>query len=175
MKEEKNIKIPQEISQAMRKKVFVELIKAVAIMAYFLMLIIAYGKMRQERLIGDIKVFSGAFLLIGILLLEVAYRNDKGKTAISAIETIVLSIHTLSIMHVITILKYDLKTYLVISSFGFAIYYILKAVIIYIKDKKEYLDSLNDISEIVRKDEPIKKEAKKRKKKNYKKKKRTSR
>ena len=61
-------------------------------------------------------------------------------------------------------MKYDFKSYMLISSGIVVIYYVLKVIIIYTKDKKEYLKGLSDISKIVKEDEPIKKEAKKRNK-----------
>ncbi len=68
-------------------------------------------------------------------------------------------------MHVITLFKYDFQFYLLTSSYIISIYYVLKAIILYTKGRKEYLESLSDISEIVKKDKPIKKAAKKRNKK----------
>ena len=44
-------------------------------------------------------------------------------------------------------------------------YYIIKTIIIYFKARKKYLSSLSDVKEIVKKEKPIKKEAKKRRKK----------
>ncbi len=64
-------------------------------------------------------------------------------------------------MHMITLLKYDFKSYMLISSGIVVIYYVLKVIIIYTKDKKEYLKGLSDISKIVKEDEPIKKKLKK--------------
>lgn len=160
-KKEKN-KIPKEVSQEILKKIFRNILKAIGIMIYFVVLNLAYNTMKQERLIGDIKVFAGVFLLIGILIMEKAYKKDSGESAISAIELICLSLHTLSIMHVITLFKYDFRIYLLTSSYVFSIYYVLKAIIIYTKERKRYLNSLSDVSEIVKEDEPTKKEAKKR-------------
>ena len=67
-------------------------------------------------------------------------------------------------MHVITLFKYNFSLYLLTSSYIIASYFVLKAIIIYTKGRKEYLNSLSDISEIVKKEEPIKKEAKKKNK-----------
>lgn len=160
--EEKNKKLPKEISQEILKKIFRNLLKAIGIMLYFMVLNLAYTSMKQERLIEDIKVFSGAFLLVGLIMLEKAYKEDKGEPAITGIEFICLSLHSLSIMHVITMFKYDFRYYLLTSSYVFAIYFVLKSIILYTKGRKDYLNSLSDIPEIVKKDEPVKKEAKKR-------------
>ena len=72
--------------------------------------------------------------------------------------------HALFINHVITIYDFDFRVYLLTSSYIFAIYYVLKSIVIYTKARMKYLKSLSDVSEIV-KDEPIIKEAKKRKNK----------
>ena len=75
-----------------------------------------------------------------------------------------LSMHSLSIMNVITMMKYDFRTYLLTSSYIIAIYYVFKAIVIYTMQRRQALKELSDISEIVKEDEPIKKEAKKKKK-----------
>ena len=147
----------------MKNTIFKNLLKAIGIMGYFIVLNFAYTRMNVDRLMNDIEVFSGIFLVLGLVFLERAYKKDSGKIAISGIELLCLSMHSLSINHVITFYQYDFRTYLVTSSYIFAIYYVLKSIVIYTKEKREYLKRLSDISEIV-KEEPIKKEAKKRRK-----------
>ena len=161
-KNKKAKKLPKEISQEILKKMFKDLLKAVCIMLYFIILNLAYSTIKQERLVGDIEIFAGAFLVVGIVFLERAYKKDSGSIALTGIEFLVLSLHSLSIMHIITLFKYDFRFYLLTSSYIFSIYYVLKAILLYTKGRKAYLDSLSDISEVVKKDEPIKKEAKKR-------------
>lgn len=161
---ERRKNIPDDIYQKIATKVFKNIIKAIAIILYFMILNIAYTKMQQDRLAEDLKVFAGMFLIAGLVALELAYKKDNGKIAISGVELLVLSMHSLSIMHIIRLLKYDFRLYSLTSSYIFAIYYVLKATIIYIKERNQYLKSLSDISDIVKKDEPIKKEAKKRNK-----------
>lgn len=161
-KTKQKCKMPKEISQEIMKKIVHNLFKTIAIMAYFIILNLAYTNMAQERLIGDIKVFATVFMGVGIYILEKSYKKDSGQIAITAIEVLCLSIHSLSIMHIITFYKYDFRLYLLTSSYIIGIYYVLKSIIIYTKARKEYLNSLSDISEIVKKEEPVKKEAKKR-------------
>ncbi len=147
----------------MKNTIFKNLLKAIGIMGYFMVLNLAYARMNTERLINDIEVFAGIFLVLGLIFLERAYKKDDGKTALSGIELLCLSMHSLSINHVITFYQYDFRLYLLTSSYVFAIYYVLKSIVIYTKEKRQYLKNLSDISEIV-KEEPIKKEAKKRRK-----------
>lgn len=146
------------------KKIFKNLVCAIGVMTYFIILNFAYTKMDLQRLVQDIEVFAGIFLAFGLWKLEQAYKADKGEYAINGIELIVLSMHSLSIMNVITLYKYDFRLYLLTSSYIIAIYYVFKSIVIYTKDRREYLKGLSDISEIVKEEEPVKKEATKRKK-----------
>ncbi len=159
------LKLPQDVSQEILKKMFKSLLYAVCITLYFIILNLAYLNMNLERLTNDIQVFSAAFLVVAIVCFERAYKNDNGSIAINGIEFLVLSLHSLSIMHVITLFQYNFRFYLLTSSYVFSIYYVMKAIILYTKDRRDYLKSLSDISEIVKKEKPVKKEAKKRKKK----------
>ena len=161
-KKEINKKLPKEVSQEIIKKIFKNLLKTVGIMLYFIILNLAFKNIKQESLVVDIQVFACAFLVVGIVFIEKAYKKDSGSIAINGIEFLVLALHSLSIMHITTLLKYDVKFYLLTSSYVFAIYYVLKSIFLYTKGRKDYLNRLSDISEIVKKDEPIKKEAKKR-------------
>ncbi len=158
----KKSKMPKEMSQDLLKKMLGNILKAVGIMSYFLILNLAYSSMKLERLTGDIEVFAGVFLVAGIVLLDIAYKKDNGSTAITGIECLVLSIHSLLIMHVITLFKYDFRYYLLTSAYIFSIYYVLKDIVIYTKGRRDYLKSLSDIADIVKKEEPAKKEATKK-------------
>lgn len=161
-KKEQKQKMPKEVKQEIIKKVFKNLLAAILIMIYFVILNLAYGVMRQERLINDIKVFAIIYLVIGIFMFEKAYKNESGKYAVRGIELLILSFHSLSIMHVITLFEYNFMLYLLTSSYIFSIYYVLKSIVIYFKERRNYIKSLSDISEIIKKEEPQKKEATKK-------------
>ena len=62
-KKDKRKEIPKEISQEILKKIFGNLVRAVGIMSYFILLNLAHSTMQQKRLVGDIEVFAGAFLI----------------------------------------------------------------------------------------------------------------
>ena len=119
------------------KTIFKNVLKAIGIICYFLILVYATTKMDIERLAEDIKIFSGAFLAIGLLILEIAYKQDNGKKAITGVEFLVMSLHSLSIMHIVNLLKYDLKKYLFISGIVISIYYIIKLSISFSKESRD--------------------------------------
>ena len=143
-------------------KVFENIIIAVAIMLYFIIINFSYYRLDTNNLIMMLKIASIIILLFSIIIFEIAYKKDNGKIAIYGIEILVLASHVLSIMQVVEIVKIKFTIYILISSYTFAIYYILKAIILYTIDKRNYLKGLSDIKEIVN-NEPIKKEATKKK------------
>ena len=151
-----------QISEDTIKNIFYNILFAIFIMIYLFILNFAYTKMFLSKLEKDIQVFAGIFMFIAILWLERAYKNDSAKKLLTAIEFLVLSGHSLSITYIIKKYNFDFQIYLTASSYIFAIYYTFKSIIIYVRDRKRFLDSLSDVKEIVKKDEPIKKEAVKR-------------
>lgn len=157
-KEKESKQIPQESL----KDIFKNIIFAIGVIIYFAILNFVYPRVEQELILNIVEICSGILLLAALVLLETAYKKDSGKFTIIAIEFLVLAFHSLSIKHVITKYDYQFQVYLLTSSYVISIYYILKAIIIYTKGRKKYLDNLSDIPEILKKDEPVKKEAKKR-------------
>ncbi len=160
--EEKDKKLPKGISQGILKNILKNLAVAIFIMAYFIALNILYMNLQESMLLVAVKICATALLIEGIIIIEKAYKKDDGTLAITGIEVLVLSIHSLFIDHVTKVLNYDFRLYLLTSSYVFAIYYVLKAIIVYTKSRRRYLLSFSDVSDIVKKDEPTVKEAKKR-------------
>ena len=171
--EEKNIKeenknILKLIDKKTSNKVFINLIIAVLIMAYFCGLAIVYNNVNQDGIINIIKVSTGIFLIIDLILIELAYKKESKRLLIHVFEIFALAVHSLTTMYIIKIYKIDFKNYILVSSYIFSIYYVLKTILINTKARKEYIKDLSDISDIVKKEEPIKKEASKKEKKNKK-------
>ena len=154
-------KVPKEVSQEILKKIFKNLILAIVVMIYFISFNILYTQLELEQMEVITKIVAGVFLLTSIIILEIAYKRESGTLTLTSIELLVLAIHALFIHHIITIYHFAFRTYLLTSSYIFAIYYVLKSISIYTRARIKYLKSFSDISEIV-KDEPVKKEAKKR-------------
>lgn len=153
----------KENNKIINKKVFENIIIAVILMILFIVINYLYGKVNEEQLKLMMKIVSSVFMGLTIVIFEVAYRKDSSKLAISGIESLVLSCFTLSITYVITVNDFDFNLYILVASYTVAIYYVMKAILIYTKEKKKFLDSLSDIREIVD-NKPQKKKATKKKK-----------
>ena len=74
-------------------------------------------------------------LLLAIMLLEKAYKDDSGRLAVFGIEMIVLSLTTISLIYVDLMLSSRYSVILTSISYIFAIYYLIKSVVIYLKKR----------------------------------------
>ena len=104
------------------KNVYENLLIAIIIMLYFIVINFLYYKLAKTTILLILKVLSMVILTICIILLEYAFRKDSGKRAISAIEVLVVAGHTLSIAHVVQSNKFEFANYILVSSYIFSIY-----------------------------------------------------
>ena len=151
-KEIKNKKqLPQEEMLKINKKVFENLFIADIVMVFLCLISLGALNIESSAFITDLKVFSVALIILTIILFEISYKKDDGNICIHGIETLVLAIFTLLSIYTYTI--YFKNFHMIVASFSllFGVYYVGKAIIIYRKMKKQYLASVNDISEIIKK------------------------
>ena len=158
----------EEVKQEVIKKIFVNVVKAIIITICLLLLNIAYIKLDTEVYKRTVQIVTMIALFVAIYLFERAYKEDKEETALDGIEILVFSAYILTIKHITQKYGLNYKFYVMLVSYVFDIYFILKSIIIYTKGRKEISDSYSDIREIVKKEEPIKKEATKKRKKEVK-------
>lgn len=158
----------KEVSEKYMKKIYLNVLKAIIIVLYFFVLNVACENVNPQYLEKGIELCTMILLFISIFIFEWAYRKDDDYLAIQGIEILILSAYTLTSQHITKKFDFPLKNYLLVASYIFAIYFILKCIVVYTKGRKEMAENLSDIKEIVQKDEPVKKEATKKKKEDVK-------
>lgn len=144
-------------------RIFWNIISAILIIMYFAGTYVAYDYVQPDLFERVLQTLTMVLLAVSIIIFEIAYKKDNGVLALSGIEALVIACHALAIPYVTTVCKWDLRWYVTISGYAFAIYYVFKSIVVYTSGRKKYLNSFSDISEIV-KEEPRKKTAVKRKK-----------
>lgn len=152
----------KEVKEKYLKEIYFNVLKAIITMLFFFVLNKAYENVSSEHFALGIEIFTIIFLFIAIYIFEQAYKKDDGKLAIQGIEILVLSTYTLTSRHIANKFDFDFKIYSLVASYIFAIYFILKGIVVYTKGRREEAEELSDIREIVKKEEPLKKEATKR-------------
>ena len=158
----KKEKMPKEEKTKIIKKIATSLIKGLLLAGLFIVLNIAYSNMNTNRLENDIKIISGIVFIFSLITFEIAYKKDSGLKAISGLELVAISFYILSTPYLINRFKLDIKTFFIISATISTGYYFIKTIFVYKNFKKEYIKSCSDISDIIKKEEPSKKEALKR-------------
>lgn len=153
---EKEIKeqttIPKDKMKEIYKEVFKNILFAIVLLIYFILINMGYISIKQEIFITDLKVFSMTLIITTICIFEYAYKKESGKYTIIGIEILMLAIATLLSIRIYTIYNNKFISTITSISLLFAIYYVSKAIVIYVKKKKEVVKTTNDIYKISKKE-----------------------
>ena len=146
----KQTTIPDEKRLKINKKIFQNIMLAIGIVLYFIFINLGFINLEQSKFIKDLQVFSIITIGITIIIFETAYKKDSGELAIYGIEFLILSICTL--LTIFIGINYNNKFSYIINIIAilFAIYYVGKSIIIYIKLRKKALKRVSDINKIGR-------------------------
>ncbi len=143
--------IPKKNLDIINKKVFENIIIAIIVLVYSNFLNLGALNIETNIYIVDLKVFTMALIILTIVLFELSYKKENTSIFIHSIETFLLSLFTMIGIYVYKLYFEKYEVLVAFVGYVFAIYYVLKATITYIKLNKEYKENLNDINEIIKK------------------------
>lgn len=149
--------------KAYKKDLLICLVYAIVTIIYFVCINTINTIVDIQSFDIYVKSFYMTFILIAIILFEIAYKKESKKTAITGIEFVLLALHTLLVGRSITLFNEQKENFILLTSYVWPIYYCLKAIIVYTNENKRRLNKISDIHEIVKEEKPVKKVAKKRK------------
>lgn len=162
------IKKERKLSKEVEKNIFNRVITNGAIGSLMLILTMCFmiivNFLSKSTAILIYNICSIISLILTLIIIENAYKKDSGKLAIFAIEILILSIFILFSPYIYIRVNYKLIHGFILL---ISVYYVLKVIMIYCKEKKEYLIEISDITNIVKKeskDELAKLEQEKREK-----------
>ena len=155
----------KEYEKKANKKIFRNIIIAIVILAFCILKILGYMNIREDTFVVDLKVFSISILIFSIILFERSYKKIDLTLFTHGLEALFVAIVTLCEVYIYQLFIDKFVMVIAIESLLISVYYIIKCVRIYSKTKKEYLRSLNDISEIVKEEKIIKIETHRRRNK----------
>lgn len=151
----KTIENKKAMPKAQREKIYSSLFRNIAvagaIIVYFIFLNLGKLNIKAEVYVTDLKVFSMCILATAIAIIEKAYKKDSGELALYGIETIVLALSTVALIYVELMLSSKYVFIVTTMSYIFAIYYLIKSIVIYIKQRKKYF--VDDMKEIIKEEE----------------------
>lgn len=146
----KQTTIPDEKKLKINKRIFQNIILALVIVLYFTFINLGFYNIEPSKFLKDLQVFSIITIGITIIIFEKAYKKDSSELAIYGIESLILSICTL--LTIFIGINYNNKFPYIINTIAmlFAIYYVGKSIIIYIKLRRKALKRVSDIDKIRR-------------------------
>lgn len=148
---EEKKKLPKSIKEKINSKIFENTVIAAIIIIYLAALNIGMNNIQTDMYLMDLKVFSIMLLITTILLFEYGYKKDNGELWLHGVEIMMIAIFTLYLIYLYSIYYLSYGTLLVSVGIIYVIYYIVKVLITNKRIKKQYKESLKDITEIVKK------------------------
>ena len=150
----------KEVSKKYLRNICMCVIKAILIVLYFFISNFLYTNVDIKTLETGIQIVAMVFLFKAIYTFEKAYKKDDGSLAIKGIEFLSFSFYMVTARYIQ--IRFNIENYSIFVTCVYAIYFVLKAMVIYTKGINKLSQNLSDVRQIVKKDIPIKKEARKR-------------
>lgn len=147
----KQTKLSKDEKKKINKRIFQNIVMAIGIVVYFIFINLGFNNIEESTYLTDLKVFGAVTIGITIILFEKAYKKDSGELTIYGIEMLIIAICTL-LTNYIYKFYYSKYIYIITSiAMLFAVYYVGKSIVIYVKMKNKALKKASDIHKIVRK------------------------
>ena len=142
--------VPEQRMKKIYLRVFENIMYAIVILLYFILLCIGSKSIQKEVFFTDLKVFSIFTIVTTICMMEYAYKKDSARYTVHSIELLAVSIVTLFSLYFYV--QYNSKFVGILTSIAliFAIYYVGKSIIGYIKRKRQALKKTSDIRKIAK-------------------------
>lgn len=141
--------LPFEVKRKIINNVFFNCIIFIVMIIITLIINISFNKLSIRAFDSYIDIIQIFGALISIVILETAYRKDSGTIGIYGIEFLIFSISVLFVPYMY-ISKGNIG-FMKSTILGFAIYYLAKSSITFLKLRHNYLkDNISDIKELVK-------------------------
>lgn len=142
-------KMPKDEKKKIYKKVFSNIILGIVVTLYFIGIGIGFLNIDGPTFITDLKVFSLSILTIAIILFEFAYGKDDDKTALYGVEMLFVAIMSLVLLYTCILHKDKFIAVANIVACIGVLYYLVKSISIYIREKLKWKKTISDVKEIV--------------------------
>lgn len=149
MKIEQSKKFPVEKKRSVYNQLFINIFVAICVVVYFICIALGYKNIEETAYVTDLKVFSLSLIAIAIILFENAYNKDSSKIALFGIEIFCFAIITLISIYIFILHKDLFLIIPKITSGLVTIYYLIKIIIIYTKERKKWSKDISDVKQII--------------------------
>ena len=139
----------------MIQTVFKNLSLGIIILLYFTFVNLGYHNITKDVFIADIRVFSMCLVIVAVLLFEKSYRKNIAEIAIYGIEMLFVALATLFIQYIYFYQTETIIRLYMLIPLAFAIYYVLKSIILATKIKLANKNNISDVKEIIKKEKKL--------------------
>ena len=142
-------KMPKIEKSKIYKKVFVNILLGIAITVYFIGISIGFSNIETPTFVTDLKVFSLSAIAIAIIIFECAYGKDDDTTALYGIEMLFVAIMSLVLLYICILYQDKFVAVTNCVACVGVIYYLIKSISIYIKEKSKWKKTISDVKDII--------------------------
>lgn len=135
----KNKEKKKKVAKSKDKKykiILTNIMVAITIVVYFALLILGKQKIPTIEYINDLKTFIIFEVVIAIVLFEKAYKQDNSYLMIHGIEVTILGSATVWILDLFSKQNEAINMYMIITMSVFVLYYLVKSLVIVLRNKK---------------------------------------
>ena len=146
-------KLPEELKKEIKKNILHNVLIAVIIIVYLCIINILFYKLENNVFEQKMKFVALGIITVTVVTFEIAYRKQSKRMCIIGIELFLCSIISLYIPYIYLSYLFEninIKFLTYALPIGIALYYILKAYIIYKTGKIKHHNNLSDIKEILK-------------------------
>jgi len=142
-------KLSEEVKEKIDKDLFNNFLICIGMMADICIISFLYFAINIDMFALFLKIYTIIMIIITVITFEIAYRRDSLKICITGIEFFVYSVIILCLNYIYIYASDRYKEIAIILPVFFAIYYLIKGILIYRKMQKDYINNLSDVKEIL--------------------------
>lgn len=149
---EEKRKIPAEVKNKIMTQICDCVLSSIIVYTYFIFLKLGMRNIHETVYLKDLKVFSMSFAILAIVFLEKSYYGKDKLNLYRGIEILVIAVITMLLQYVFLYLPPNYRIITTIFAIMYNVYFVLKALVMIHKTKRDYERKLSDIKEIVAKE-----------------------
>lgn len=152
---EENRKIPEEVKNKIRAQICDCVLSSIIVYTYFIFLKLGMRNIHEAIYLKDLKVFSVSFAVLAIVFLEKSYYGKNRTNLYRGIEILIIAVITMLLQYVLLYLPPKYRIITPMFAVMYNVYYVLKALVMIRKTKRDYVRKSNDIKEIIAKEKSV--------------------
>lgn len=148
-------RLPQEIKKKIRNNIVINFIIILLFTIYLTTIKILEENIPTENYLYILKTFSIIFMIVTIIMIEIAYKKNRNDLILDTIELLILTFFNMYLIYAYLIFFGQFYKVTATAEILCIMYYAIKTYIINKSIKRKYTDELSDIKTIVAKKKKI--------------------